>query len=196
MIVGDPSLFAIESEVTEAYESLGSLALGFFVLHVGGHCYGVRSLDATLLACSFGAVNRRIEERGRHQASFAAVTEGRKLADAVRLALYADIEDDIQFYGLASREFSDVIHSNELLWAPDGDEAFDDSSYVLQFDVGAQVRVIAFQCGDSFLPDPSTLRDIWLTSDDFYGILQRWRDAFEADWAATPKVRPYVEGPL
>ena len=35
MIVGDPSIFAIESGITKAYERPSFLALGFFVLHVG-----------------------------------------------------------------------------------------------------------------------------------------------------------------
>jgi immunity protein 42 of polymorphic toxin system len=36
MIVGNPSIFAIESQITKAYESLSMRALGFFVVHIGG----------------------------------------------------------------------------------------------------------------------------------------------------------------
>ena len=193
MIVGNPLVFAIESEFTKAYERLSFRALGFFALHVGSRCYGVRAPETTMLACSFDAVNRRIEARGRHQASFAAVPDGGKLADAVRRALYAGDEEDSQFYGLERQKFSDVIYSNDLLWVPDGDEGFDDGSYVLQFDLGEQVRIIAFQCGDGYVHDPATLRDIWLPSNEFYGVLEHWRDAFEAEWIAAPKISPSEE---
>jgi hypothetical protein len=72
---------------------------------------------------------------------------------------------------------------------PDGDEAFDDRSYVLQFDVGDRVRLIAFRPMEgSCLHDPATLRDVWLVANDFYRILQDWLDAFEAEWASMPKV--------
>ena len=48
MIVGDTQVFAIESEITEAYASLGLRALGFFVIHVGGSRYGVYDPNATM----------------------------------------------------------------------------------------------------------------------------------------------------
>ncbi len=193
MIVGDPLVFAIESEFTKAYERLSFRALGFFAIYVGNYCYGLRSPEATMLACSYDAVNRRLKGRGRHQASFAAVTDAGKLADAVRLVLYADSGHNDQYYGLDQQQFSDVIYANDLLWAPDGDEAFDDGSYVLQFDLGEQVRVIAFQRGDGYVHERTSLRDIWLPSGDFYRVLEQWRDAFEAEWIAAPKISPSDE---
>jgi hypothetical protein len=39
----------------------------------------------------------------------------------------------------------DMIYSRHILWAPDGDAAFDDGSYILQFDVDERVRLIAFK---------------------------------------------------
>ena len=44
-----------------------------------------------------------------------------------------------------------------IVWAPDGDEAFDDGSYVLQVESGDQVRLIAFVGTPDFLYDPSSL---------------------------------------
>jgi hypothetical protein len=84
-----------------------------------------------------------------------------------------------------------------LVWAPDGDEAFDDGSYVLQFDVENRVRLIGFKSDDTDRYDPATLKDIWLSSDDFYSVLSRWRDAFEAEWETAPKIRddtPFKKG--
>lgn len=53
MIVGDHRIFAIESGITEAVESLPQLALGYFVIHVGGRAFGIRQPDASMLGCSF-----------------------------------------------------------------------------------------------------------------------------------------------
>jgi len=47
-----------------------------------------------------------------------------------------------------------------------------------------------------FARDPivRTLADVWLSADEFYRILEEWRDTFEAEWVATPKAAdPYVE---
>jgi hypothetical protein len=71
--------------------------------------------------------------------------------------------------------------------APDGDEAFDDGSFVLQFDVGDRVRLIAFKSCHNYLHDAGSLSDVWLAADDFYGILRQWHDAFESEWESTPK---------
>jgi hypothetical protein len=188
MIVGNPSLLAIQSELTIAFARTSFLGLGYFALHVGNLCYGVRTPDATMLACSFEAVTKRIKERGRHQVSFATMSEAGQIADAVRLALYAESEADSRYLGLEQQEFSDSIYENDLLWAPDGDEAFDDGSYVLQFDIGEHVRVIAFKCVEGFLHDPKTLRDVWLSANDYYEVLLQWRDVFHAAWVAAPKV--------
>ena len=69
-------------------------------------------------------------------------------------------------FGLSETEFTETIYSNSLVGAPDGDEAFDDGSYVLQFDVGDRVRLIAFQRPDSPV-DSASVREIWISSDIF-----------------------------
>ena len=87
------------------------------------------------------------------------------------------------------------IASHRITWAPDGDEAFDDGSYVLQFDVGDKVRLVAFKSGDlGHQYDPETLNDRWLEADQFYSILQQWRDAFEAEWRGMPRVPESEDG--
>jgi hypothetical protein len=188
MMTGDPFTFAIESGITHAYERLGFRALGFFVLHLGGHRYGVHAPDASLLACSLGEVENRLARRGFHTAPFASEGDGGKIADAFGDAVYAPDQEGKDFFGLRQPEFSDLLYAKHLIWAPDGDEAFDDGSYVLHFDVGERVRLIGFRCGDGYHHDPKTLRDIWLPASDYYGILQHWRDAFVADWQAMPKI--------
>ena len=182
MIFGIQEIFGIESGVTQAYERLSFRALGFFVLHVGGMRYGVFEPDATLLANSFDEVGRRIEERGTHICAFSSEADPAKIANAVRLALYVE-EDNEPFFGLSRDAFSQLVRSNHLLWAPDGDAAFDDGSYVLQFDVGDRVRLIAFKRTEGLLHDPGSLRDVWMEGSDFYRILREWHDAFASEWA-------------
>lgn len=79
MIIGNPSIFAIESTITRAYERQSLRALGFFVIHVRGHCYGVRSPDSTFLACSYDEVLRRLAS--------VAVTPHRLRANQMRAKL-------------------------------------------------------------------------------------------------------------
>ena len=187
MIVGDPSIFAIESSFTCAYERLSFRALGYFVIHVGSHRYGVCKPDASMLASPFEGVGSRLDGRGNHTAPFASEDAG-QIAEGFRNAIYAD-EQAKSYFGLPLDEFSELFYerSSALLWAP-GDEAFDDGSYVLQFDVGESVRLIAFRCGDGhFNYEPCTLRDVWLASDEYYDVLQKWSAAFEREWNATPK---------
>ncbi len=193
MIIGDPRFFAIESRIKDAYESLGLLALGFFILHVGGRSYGQTAIDSTMLACSFNAVEERLTDRGKHTAPFAAESDAGKIADAFRNAIYSE-EQEESYFGISRDDFCNFfyVESNDRMWAPDGDEAFDDGSFVLQFDVEDHVRLIAFRCweepGREYLHDPATLSDVWLKADDFYRILQEWRDAFKAEWMAAKKV--------
>jgi hypothetical protein len=187
LIIGNPFVFAVESSIMQAYERLSFRALGFFVIYVGGRCYGKHELDSTMLACSYDEVERRIAKRGSHTAPFATESDAGKIADAFRNALYAENQRESHF-GIPLADFRDMIRSKRIMWAPDGDEAFDDGSYVLQFDVQDRVRLIAFKSGEGYLIDPAVLSDVWLPAEDFYYVLQRWHDAFEGEWASMPKV--------
>lgn len=189
MIVGDPTRLAIEFEIAETYSRQSLLALGLFVLHIGGRVYGVREPDATFLANSFEEVGRRIRDRGRHVAPFLEGIEAKKIAEAFRRAMYVDKEEGEDNIDCALLdEIKKVFYFNHIVWAPDGDTAFDDGSYVLQFDVGNDVRIIAFKSadGDAFY-ESATLSDVWISADGFYDTLVRWRAAFESAWASMPK---------
>jgi hypothetical protein len=186
MIAGQTSLFAIESEITRAFEKPSWRGLGFFVIHIMGRCYGIKSPGNTMLACSFDEVGRRISGRGRHTAPFAEAAAA-DIANAYTTAIYLDHGDnDIKYFGMSEARFTEVVNSSGLVWAPDGDEAFDDGSYVLQFDVGDRVRLIAFNRPD-WLVDAATLREAWLAADSFYDILRQWRGRFMAEWESLPK---------
>lgn len=185
MIVGDPSILAIESHITHAFERLSLRALGFFVLHVGGLSYGRRSADSTMLANSFDEVRNRLAMRGAHVVPFVGEADAGSIADAFRNAIYGE-HRMTSYFGIPLPQFSEMFYSKQIIWAPDGDAAFDDGSYVLQFDVKDCVRVVAFKsAGYSY--DPATLRDMYLAADDFYPLLQKWSDGFESEWASLPK---------
>lgn len=188
MLIGDPSEFAIESCISIAYEELGARALGFFVIHIGGRCYGVREPDATWMACAFDAVEGRLAKRAAHTAPFATEPDAGKITDAFRDAIYAPDQENEFFFGLPHSELRDSFYSENIEWGP-VDEEFDDSSYVLMFNVEDRVRLIGFSSWDKdYHHNPATLSDVWLEADKFYKILQTWRDAFEAEWKAAPKL--------
>jgi hypothetical protein len=100
------------------------------------------------------------------------------VASAFRRAAYGEREEDGLFFGMGAAQFRDAIYSNHLVWAPDGDEAFDDGSYVLQVESQDQVRLIAFLGTPDFLYDPNSLRDLRLSGDEFYTVLRDWHDGF------------------
>jgi hypothetical protein len=207
MLIGDPAVFAIESQISIAYENLSFRALGFFALHIGGCCYGVREPDATMLACPFGEVGRRLSQRGSYTAPFATEPDAGGIADALYDAAHAPDQETELFFGIPQSEFTRYFWTDKCDWNP-GDEAFDDGSGVLQFDVANGVRLIGYRLKRSeqdyphdpaiqsayawefhrYQHDPATLSDVWLDSDTFYEILRRWRDAFEREWSDSAKV--------
>ena len=201
MIVGDRSKLAIESGITMAFDSSSSLfALGYFVLHIGGRCYGVARGDATMLGCSFDQVARIIANRGQHDAGVLTFTDAVEFADNYLNAIYGELQRPM-YSGVSAENFCRLFHQEKgnIVWAPDGDAAFDDSSHVLLFDSGNRVRLIAFQSGEDSRHVPSTLQDIWVVAGEFYCILRDWYDAFQSEWIHTPKSpsdRFYTEFPV
>jgi hypothetical protein len=193
MLVGDPNTFAIESEITLAYDHLSQRALGFFVLHVMGRCYGVRKSDATMLANAFDEVGRRIAKRGNHKPAFPMTATAANIAYSFRRAIYDESEEGELFFRMPVRQFTNAISSNHLEWTAYCDEAFDDSSYVLQFEDENQVRLVAFTGTPDFRYDPVSLRDVCLSPDAFYEILQEWHDRFKDEWSSWPKVSETIQ---
>jgi len=188
MIIGDRSVFAIESKILKAFDRPSFRALGQFNIHLGGHCYGVDKLDASMVACSFVEIKRRLDARGTHRAPFSAEPNAGKLADAFRDAIYAPGQENRLFFGLPHTEFCNILYSKTIIWAPDGDAAFDDGSYVLQFDVSDQVRLIAFKTrSEGYHHDPATITDTYMSADKFYQVLHRWQEAFELEWEGSCK---------
>lgn len=187
-MVGTPQTFAVESVMTAATNCLSQRGLGFFVIHVNGRRYGVCEPDATMLGVSFGEVGRRVKDRGKHTAPFAAL-DCAEIATSLIEITYDDVDlTGRVYFGIPVEDLQRLMVRNWLTWAPEGgDEAFDDGSWVYQFDVGDRVRIIAFRRQDDGRPDFASLSDLWLPADEFYEILQHWHQNFESEWAAAPK---------
>ena len=139
VLVGDSTTLAVGASITRA-RRLSQRALGFLVLHVGGKSYGVRSPEVTLLACSFDAVRRRIARLDMHCVLFGSTLTAAKIVDAVHASLYDEGRQGESFFGISADELRNALASNKMVWAPDGDAAFDDGGHVLQFDQGDSVR--------------------------------------------------------
>src|ERR1035438_5925441 len=195
MIVGNPDIFAIESEIMQAFDRLSLRALGFFAIHIMGRCYGFRTSGATILATAFDGIERRIAVRGSHNPPFAMDAEAEVVALAYIRSVYAECEDGELFFGMIDSEFSHLVHTSGLVWAPDGEEGFDDGSFVLQFEDEDRVRLIAFHSNENYLIDSGSLRDLWLPNYDFYGILQEWKNRFAEEWEALPKEPAHLSEP-
>ncbi len=180
VIIGDPSSFAIESEIAEVLSSNSQLALGFFVIHLGGTAFGVRKPDASLLGCSFHEVIDRLARRGTHCIPALDDIEARLVVDAYLDAIYRQ-SSRADYFGLSREEFIDALSRPAVSWAPDGDEAFDDGSHVLQMNVGNKVRLIAFVHADG--GNAALLSEKWLEAGSFYEVLSRWSARFVAERA-------------
>jgi hypothetical protein len=79
--------------MTEAYERLSLRGLGSFVIHVAGRSYGVNQPYATMLACSFDEVDRRLADRGSHVPSFPIDASAGEIAHAFIRAGYSIYEE-------------------------------------------------------------------------------------------------------
>ncbi|QKD02310.1 Imm42 family immunity protein [Mesorhizobium loti] len=180
-VVGDRTSFAIESAITQAFPNHAQGALGYFLIHIRGKAYGVHEPDASMLGCSFEAVNDRLRRRGTHQVLFLSTMDASQIAEAFLDAVYRQTAR-VDYFGLPAIEFTEILYGNAIVWAPDGDEAFDDGSHVLQFDVGNKVRLIAFVNTESPEDVGGTVVEEWLDDEVFYSVLSRWREQFAAEW--------------
>lgn len=178
MLVGNSSIFAIESSITQAYENPSLRALGYFAIHVAGRVYGVRSPNASMLACSFDTVQRRLDQRGHHYFPGASKASAVTLAEAVHSAIYSENIAGDYILGVSTAEFTQLLHASEILWAPDGDEAFDDGGHVLQLDEESGVRIVAFTNSNNIDIISDSLSELFMPSIQFYETLNKWKIEF------------------
>jgi hypothetical protein len=182
MFVGDKSSFAIESEVSRIFAAPGQRGLGYFVLYVSGHCFGVRDAEATMLACSLDSVLKRFERRGRHRFPLADKQTAAQVVATFVAAELSKGSTNTADSGETLKAFLDDLYSAGIVWAPDGDAAFDDSSYVFQFDTELEVRIIAFKHREDIAGTLSSIAEVRIESEIFYGILEAWSEGFLSFW--------------
>ncbi len=151
------------------------------MVHLSGQAYGLRAPDASLLGCSFDEVKERQARRGVHRIPYLSDIGAPLIVEAFLDAIYRSSERT-DYFGLSCSTFSDDIHANNVQWAPDGDEAFDDGSYVLQFDVEDRVRLVAFRHVDCSEDAARSISEVWIASELFYGVLSNWSELFEREW--------------
>ncbi|GAB3353473.1 hypothetical protein GCM10027430_19930 [Lysobacter tyrosinilyticus] len=96
-------------------------------------------------------------------------------------AVFTDEDGEKDFLGLSKDDFLGNLYSGSpLVWAPDGDAAFDDGSVVLQLDGATRVRLIGFRRDAA--GGVIDLTDFEMNSDDFYELLESWSTAFIRQW--------------
>jgi hypothetical protein len=178
MLVGDEHVFAIDSHVEELLASRSLIGIGYFNILLAGTRFGVKDQTATALACSYDNIVNRIQMRDQHVTPFPEIQDPHLIAHIFRDVLYVKGEDGTPISGHARKGVIDTIYKNKLLFAPDGDEAFADGSYVIHFDVGAEVRLIGFFSGNDEYYEKGSLVDVRLSADEFYNVLESWRVCF------------------
>ncbi|HEY2662355.1 MAG TPA: hypothetical protein VGI79_21750 [Caulobacteraceae bacterium] len=179
MIIGDPSSIALEAGITEAFEQPSQLALGYFAIHICGKVFGVRSHDATMLACSYNAMKARLDRRGNHAVRDAKDRAALEIVRHCQAAIYG-IEHNATLLS-ADEAFGGRLMASNIVWAPDGDAAFDDGGHVLQFDEGNEVRLIAFKNEIDFQAVISSVAEAWVPTAIFYELLAEWLRWFDSE---------------
>lgn len=177
IVLGHSDSFMLDTCVSFIYPGNRiTNAIGWFNIWISGHRYGCHEPDSTALAHSYDCVGAIIRNRGGHTSALSEYS-----ADDVALRLGGACFGDLEFtevQGMSSDElYADVIR-RRLWWAPDGDEAFDDGSNVILFDVGAHVRLVGFRMTD----DAESVVDVHESTVPeavFYDLLIEWRNGFE-----------------
>lgn len=161
MLFGDRSTFAIDCEISSLHPP--RQALGKFCVYLAGRRFGVDEPEASMLANSIDAIRERLLNRGLHTLRSFEVVPSVAIADA-----YLD-----ETYRRGGVGVS--VGWRTIVWAPDGDAAFDDGSHILQMDTGSSVRLIGFQnTGDALTVDDVV--ELTILPDAFYSVLAQCVD--------------------
>ena len=169
MIVGDRSRFAVEIELHPDSPKSISTGFGLYRFWIADQPYGRSAPDASCLAASCDALRERLGQRGHHDAT--GMPTGNPLGILERAYWLIYRVTDVH---IASRQASaqEVAQARRLMMAPDGDEAFDDGSFVVQWDDRGVVGLAAGLVGEGDGPmivDP--VRSIRLGTVDFYDVV-------------------------
>ncbi|PDT27227.1 hypothetical protein CO660_24430 [Rhizobium sp. L9] len=176
MIVGNKEQFAIESEATKFLESENQMAVGFFNIYINSSRYGVRKEDSSILGNSYYEVKNRIKDRGKH--IFSRLLPAAEIIQIFQYENYGIASGGDDFISRHDGKLLDEILSAKIVWAPDGDAAFDDGGHVFQIDEGKVVRLIGFI---NDIP-AKNISEVRIEAAQFYKILRDWSNSFYKDW--------------
>lgn len=195
MIIGNPEVFALESEQTDLFEGGPWLSNGTFFLHIAGRRFGSDNRGNTNMSIVLWEIERRLNDRGEHNLDHLGAMDAATLASIFEDVVYR-MEPQQQYEFMSASELGDALYTAGINWSYGMGEAFDDGSRILQTDVGDQVCVVGYRVdhANELGYQPDSLREQWLSSDEFYGLLEEWRQAFLREYDALPK-RPWpVDG--
>lgn len=175
MIFGNVQRFAIETEVTKVYPrdkgQRTQQALGFFIVYIKNHVFGVRNPDATTLGFVECFIRERIEKKNTYAVPWELPQNSAELINALFTATVRE-DPSNQFGGLSNSELDEFIIRNDIDWKGGLDEAFDGGDHLLQIEYKDQVQIIAFRVSDEFVC--ALPAEITLPKDEFYAVLSDW----------------------
>lgn len=182
ILVGSCEYFAIESYADEFIASESQMAVGYFVIYADGKRYGVHNSRACVLGNSYDEVISRIKREGTHKFISSSQTDAIDLAIHVVNFIYDRGFQESAIQSEWKHELDEALYTNSLVWAPDGDAAFDDGSHVIQIDEGENVRIVAFVNAETQNELEESVADIRIERDAFYDMLRTWSKHFDCQW--------------
>lgn len=181
---GNRSIFGIESGVFEFIENPNQLGIGYFIIQMDGKEFGVKKERATILGNSYWEIKARLARKGRHTISFGEVASAAAISCSIANIIYnRHFKSEI----LNAEEIDELVrklYENDLVWAPDGDSAFDDGSHIIQIDCENYVRLICFNNDETEDATLNSIVDLKISSLEYYGILADWRAQFSQNWTS------------
>lgn len=157
------------------------MSVGKFVIYLGGRKFGIDTPDATVLGCTYDSAIKRLRHRGGH------VYENEPgFGTEDFLAKYQAVEFGIGRAwpypeDASDRAFRNALHDRNLILAPDGEEAFDDGSNILQIDTAEGVEVLGFLNEEKPSLVAASLVHLKMDAESFYLPLRDWTNWFEVE---------------
>ncbi|NIJ64636.1 hypothetical protein FHR20_001567 [Sphingomonas leidyi] len=158
------------------------MGIGYFLIHVGGKQYGVKKPRACVMGNSYNEIVSRISQEGEHRLSFSSKIDSKELSIYIANSIYNRGFEGGVIPAQWSKEIDDSLYANALMWAPDGDSAFDDGSHIVQVDDEQRVRITAFVNAETQGEFENSISDVILGQETFYETLGAWAREFDGQW--------------
>lgn len=197
-LLGDPSRFAIEYQLSKASNEQPWLASGYFCLYIGSFRYGVVEEFVELLNCVYNGICERISRAGTHRVDLDGGTPGPvEIATLFEQTCALD-HGPFPIYGYDDPlELNYAFLKAEVEWNRWCGACFDDGSRILQLDEDDDVLLIGHKTKHE-LPSlyvPDTFRYVRIPAVEFYALLDAWCVAYREDWERMPKDTKFLYTP-